>query len=67
MIKLDVDKFCENCDEFEPNVSIDRRTLHNDFSFNPEILAFVNTTVTCKHRTRCRSIKDYLTTTKEDK
>lgn len=56
MIKLVVDEYCENCPEFEAHVeciglkSIGETTARMT----------CNTTITCEHRAKCQSMKDYL-------
>lgn len=49
MIKIDVESYCENCDELSPvclceTVSILNRTTS------------VTNTIVCKHRDRCKAI-----------
>ncbi len=58
MIKLDVDNWCDNCNEFSPNVAVTEYeyadymcgTMRTDY----------DTVVTCEHRDRCAAIKRYL-------
>lgn len=52
MIKLNVAGYCHNCPDFEPNVE-------KDILYAPcdEIH---ETTITCKHKTRCEIICDFL-------
>lgn len=51
MIKLDIDEYCNNCPEFESDVKKD--VIY--FGKAP----IVNTIITCEHRERCRSIKNF--------
>ena len=65
MIKLITDPWCENCPEFEPNIEKGDRVV-GGFDFCTPEKTFTNTTVTCIHRNRCMSIKDYLANQKEE-
>lgn len=57
-IILKVEGYCENCNEFEPDV--DRNTYeYNSVEFL-EIVSRTTTTVTCKHAQRCRGMIEYL-------
>lgn len=63
MINLLIDEYCENCPDFEPEV--DKTELYNDMG---DVIhgmgdAIHNTEISCAHRERCRSIKDYLEAT----
>lgn len=66
MIKLKIDDYCENCDEFEPEVEKDKMHLSDrPVDFNQSYWEFGSqfkyfTTITCKHRERCKSIADYI-------
>lgn len=55
MINLDIERYCENCPDFEPNV--DKETLRvEDFgSYYPEPFRH-ETVITCKYRDRCHEI-----------
>lgn len=59
MITLDIDDYCNNCNEFDADVEKDIVVLHND-NKNLNQVCKCNTTITCKHRFRCQSIKGYL-------
>lgn len=54
MIKINVEKYCENCPNLEVEqdtncaVAVDGRT------------AFVEHIIRCKHRFQCKRIRDYL-------
>lgn len=52
MIKLDVEDYCHNCNEFEPDVHRE----HLYFAGKDKL----ETVVRCEHRIRCESIKNYL-------
>ena len=57
-INLQVEGYCENCNEFEPDV--DRNTYeYNSVEFL-EIVSRTTTTVTCKHAQRCASMVHWL-------
>lgn len=63
VIKLDVDEWCKDCPEFEPDVEKDTET-NEYFDFYDRIgtirMTRTDTTITCKHRLRCQSMVDYL-------
>ena len=62
MIRLDIDEYCNNCPEFESDVKKD--VIHcRNLDFNKA--SIVNTIITCEHRERCRSIKNFLEEDKE--
>mgnify|MGYP006956124389 CR=1 FL=1 len=63
MIMLNIDDYCNNCNEFDADVGKDIVVLHNDDK-NINQLCKCNTTITCKHRFRCQSIEEYLNTQK---
>lgn len=55
MIKLDIDRYCDNCPKFEAHVEIN--------SINCATLTsktITHTTITCEHQDMCRSIKEFL-------
>ena len=57
MIKLDSDGYWNNCPEFESDVKKD--VIHyKTIDFGET--SIVNTIITCEHRERCRSIKNFL-------
>ena len=59
MIMLNIDNYCNNCNEFDADVEKDIVVLHNDDK-NLNQVCKCNTTITCKHRFRCQSISGYL-------
>ncbi len=59
MIMLNIDNYCNNCNEFDADVEKDIVVLHNDDK-NLNQVCKCNTTITCKHRFRCQSIRGYL-------
>ena len=65
MITLDIDDYCNNCNEFDADVEKDMVVLSNIHKSNPTCKC--NTTITCKHRFRCQSIKGYLDIQKNGK
>ena len=54
MINLDVEDYCQDCDEFEP---CGERICYEDMaSFN----RYVEQRVTCEHKNMCRRLVKYL-------
>ena len=53
MIRLVVDDYCENCNEFEPDV--EKMNCENIYGTE-----FTDTMITCVHKRRCKCIKNYL-------
>ena len=62
MIKLEIDKWCDNCDEFEPEVHKDNNSeyLYNSMTGNYIPRYDCTTVIECAHRCRCHSIMKYL-------
>lgn len=61
MIKLHVEKYCQNCTEFEAETQVDVNRVYSDgIVYGREEIVSVNTLVTCKHAERCASIRDLL-------
>lgn len=58
MIILDIDDYCNNCNEFDADVEKDMVVLSNIHKSNPTCKC--TTTITCKHRFRCQNIRGYL-------
>lgn len=58
MITLDIDDYCNNCNEFDADVEKDMVVLSNIQKTNQTCKC--NTTITCKHRLRCQNIRGYL-------
>lgn len=52
MISLDVENYCHNCSEFEP----DCQTI----KYMSDGKIIVDTLVKCEHKDRCRNIKTYI-------
>lgn len=52
MISLDIENYCHNCSEFEP----DCKTI----IYMADGKIIVDTLVTCEHKDRCRNIKTYI-------
>ena len=50
MINLEVEKYCENCPEFEAVVDKTSYVLSSMQSIHE---SFCNTVITCEHRERC--------------
>lgn len=55
MIELNVEKYCHDCDEFEP-VASRIKDAGDYFGDNPH----PNTYVRCKHEAVCKRIREYL-------
>lgn len=53
MINLEVQFYCQNCPDFEPEVE------------QEQFYDYINTIIRCKHRIRCKTIYDYITKQKE--
>ena len=61
MIILDIDKWCNNCNEFEPEVTKNNEEVNCDYTrFNPIISYRFNTIIECKHKHRCKCMIEYL-------
>lgn len=55
MIKIDVQPYCDECRDFEPDVEYPQT-----YYFDNEEVYIDDTTVRCKKRKRCEAIKRYL-------
>ena len=55
MIRLSVEPYCQNCLDFDADVTKAERTRLGDGS-----LGYTDTLVQCKHRRRCAGIVRYL-------
>ena len=68
MIKLEVEKYCENCPEFEASVeqNVIGMAAYDSLATQPIHESFCNTVISCEHRERCRVIMDYLSKEKKD-
>ena len=70
MIRLVVEKYCDNCPEFEAHVEKNIDVLR---SFSPDSIrgyyekSLTNTTITCEHSARCACMMTELTKVKEKK
>ena len=61
MIELRVEKYCENCTEFEPEMQVDVKRVYSDgIVYGREEIVSVNTSVTCKHAERCENIRKFI-------
>ena len=58
MIKLDIQEYCQECLDFEPDV--ERPTREVLRSSEGDIVIQSDTMVRCKYRNRCKAIKRYL-------
>lgn len=64
MIKLCLERYCQDCSYFEPEIVMNNKTIMvndvNALSFHHEIVpvekTVCDTSVYCKHRVRCESI-----------
>lgn len=64
MIRLEVEEYCSQCPEFEPDVDKKEEILqYQDFKLMiNETIRLCDTVVRCKHAARCEGIKLYLKT-----
>ena len=53
MIRLEVEKYCDNCNEFKPCVIVDESGFVNQ----PPVF---DTTFICKHTGRCQALMEHL-------
>lgn len=63
MINLEVQKYCENCPEFEADVD---KTSYISSSMQSIHESFCNTVITCKHRERCACLIKLFAMSEED-
>lgn len=52
MIKLNIEEYCENCPDFEPDVEKEVLTTE-DYPYLESTFKYANTIITCKSRDRC--------------
>lgn len=56
MIRLDIEKYCENCPDFEPSVY--KYSYENgDMRQTDDVY---ETVISCEYKTRCHSIAKYM-------
>lgn len=69
MIKLVVDKWCENCNKFEPSIEVNDNTLveFNYINGTNEYHYRFDTTIRCVHAAKCNSMKKYIETQFKEK
>ena len=62
MINLKVDSYCHNCPEFEADVKKESFVADDLDDIHNYVIerTITNTSVTCKHRTRCLGMVEYL-------
>lgn len=61
MIRLRIERYCQNCSEFKPDVSKEVRSIYTDYSEDfPERIERTDTYITCKHAARCQSMFVYI-------
>lgn len=61
MIKLDLAKYCDDCELFEPDISKDSRDLYYEKNpFETVKRTICDTTIRCKHEERCAVFVNYL-------
>lgn len=68
MIKLQVEEYCQNCPDFEPDIFKQHETLYADNMpivdplcyVQPETRHICETTVECKYKKRCAAQIRYL-------
>lgn len=59
MIKLDIPKYCQNCKEFEPEITHSPYQVNCD-CFGGGSCLYGDTIIECKHRYRCEALYIYL-------
>lgn len=61
MIKLDVNQYCQNCTEFEPEIT-QRPDQFNCCGFDDSGGSYLygDTIIECEHRRRCEALYNYL-------
>ncbi len=57
MIRVEVEEYCQNCLDFNPDVTKPQRVIA---PMTEEPLHLGNTVIRCSYRNRCASIKRYL-------
>ena len=77
MIKLEVETYCQECPDFEPDVKKDDETqtfeysmgFSKGFGLTPDIkiVHICNTTVMCKHRHKCSCMMERLEERQKEK
>lgn len=60
MIKLNVEHYCSECSEFEPDVNKECYQLYSPEPYGNYTGEHCNTTVTCKHAQRCECIREFI-------
>lgn len=60
MIRLEIEKYCEDCPEFEPTVDKENIELY-DSSLRQHIMK-CDTRIFCEHKKRCEKMVDFLNT-----
>lgn len=61
MIKLDLEKYCDDCELFEPYVNKYPRDLYFENSpFETGKHTICDTTIRCTHKNRCAFFVEYL-------
>lgn len=60
MIRLDIQKYCEACCDFEPNVIKPERDFIGRDDGSKIVCTQTDTIVRCKYAKRCEAIKRYL-------
>lgn len=58
MITLDVEEYCQDCSDFEPEAI--KNILYSDNIYLKNRRQMFDTVVTCKYANRCRSMKNYI-------
>lgn len=60
MIRLDIQLYCDECCDFEPDVTRPFKQLHKIEGTDDISTIQTDTVVRCRHAKRCESIKRYL-------
>lgn len=66
MIRLDVQDYCQQCMDFNPDVDMAQKAYGMSPDGNEIEFVLTDTVVRCRYRKRCESIKRYLDRQKEN-
>lgn len=60
MIRLDIQPYCDDCCDFDPDVIKPSKQLHRAEGSDDVSLIKTDTVIRCKHAKRCETIRRYL-------
>lgn len=60
MIELKVEGYCDNCDRFKPDVSMNKREYADPFDLVPIPKTVVTTIICCSHAKECEYMYRYI-------